>query len=186
MSVKGQSIPAYDPRGIKGMGVGYATSNRGACHLRGYTPAAEVVGWVLGEESVADPLAWQGKGQLVAIFQNVYGFTDSADLCKFGTFAIPLDVYARMFAGMTGIPLDADGLLKIGERIYNLERYYNNLNGFREGSDTLPQRFLVEPGSGPASESVCELDEMLEEYYAFRGWANGVVTEEKLVELGIM
>jgi aldehyde:ferredoxin oxidoreductase len=186
MSVKGQSIPAYDPRGIKGMGIGYATSNRGACHLRGYTPAAEVVGWVLGEESVADPLAWEGKGQLVAIFQNVYGFTDSADMCKFGTFAIPLDVYARIYSGMTGIPLDADGLLKTGERIYNLERYYNNLNGFREGSDTLPQRFLVEPGSGPASQSVCELDEMLEEYYSFRGWVDGVVSEEKLMELGIM
>jgi aldehyde:ferredoxin oxidoreductase len=186
MSVKGQSIAAYDPRGIKGMGIGFATSNRGACHLRGYTPAAEVVGWVLGEESVADPLAWKGKGQLVAIFQNVYGFTDSADVCKFGTFAIPLDVYARIYSGMTGIPLDADGLLKTGERIYNLERYYNNLNGFREGSDTLPQRFLVEPGTGPASESVCELDKMLEEYYTFRGWVNGVVSEDKLVELGIM
>jgi len=94
MSVKGQSIAAYDPRGMKGMGIGFATSNRGACHLRGYTPAAEVVNWVLGEEMVADPLEWKGKGELLGIFQNVYGFTDSADVCKFGTFAIPLDVYA--------------------------------------------------------------------------------------------
>jgi len=186
MSVKGQSIPGYDPRGLKGMGIGYATSNRGACHLRGYTPAAEVVNWVLGEEQVADPLEWKGKGELVAIFQNVYGFTDSADVCKFGTFAIPLDVYAALYSGMTGVELDADGLLKIGERIYNLERYYNNLNGFREGSDYLPQRFLEEPGTGAASESVCELDEMLEEYYKFRGWEKGVVPEEKLRELSII
>ena len=186
MSVKGQSIPAYDPRGIKGMGIGYATSNRGACHLRGYTPAAEVVGWVLGEEMEVDPLEWKGKAALVATFQNVYGFTDSLDVCKFGTFAIPLAVYAGLYSAVTGVPLDAAGLLKIGERIYNLERYYNNLNGFREGSDYLPKRFLEEKGTGAASESVCELDQMLEEYYAVRGWEQGVVPESKLKELGIV
>lgn len=185
MTVKGQSIPAYDPRGLKGMGIGYATSNRGACHLRGYTPAAEVVNWVLGEEQAADPLEWKGKGELQAIFQNVYGFTDSLNVCKFGTFAIPLDVYAGLYSGMTGVPLDTNGLLKIGERVYNLERYYNNLVGFREGSDYLPKRFLEEPGTGAAEGSVCELDEMLEEYYAFRGWEDGVVSESKLIELGI-
>ena len=122
----------------------------------------------------------------MAIFQNVYGFTDSADVCKFGTFAIPLDVYAALYSGVTGVELDADGLLKIGERIYNLERHYNNLNGFREGSDCLPQRFLEEPGTGAASESVCELEEMLEEYYKLRGWEKGVVPEEKLRELSII
>jgi len=186
MTVKGQAIPAYDPRGLKGMGIGYATSNRGACHLRGYTPAAEVVNWVLGEEQIADPLEWKGKGELVGIFQNVYGFTDSLDVCKFGTFALPLEVYAGLYSGMTGIPVDADGLLQIGARIYNLERYYNNLNGFREGTVCLPKRFLEEPGTGPAAGSVCELDQMLEEYYAFRGWDNGVVPESKLKELGIV
>ena len=87
MSVKGQSIPAYDPRGIKGMGLGYATSNRGACHLRGYTPAAEVVGNVLGPSTVTDPLAWKGKAELNVIFQNVHAVTDCLDVCKFSTFA---------------------------------------------------------------------------------------------------
>ena len=186
MTVKGQSIPAYDPRGLQGMGIGYATSNRGACHVRGYTPAAEVVNWVLGESTGVDPLEWKGKGELVGIFQNVYGFTDSAGVCKFGTFAIPLATYAALFASMTGIPLDVDGLLEIGERVYNLERYFNNLNGFREGSDYLPKRFLEEPGAGAAAGVVCELDKMLEEYYAFRDWENGVVRENKLVELGII
>ena len=186
MTVKGQSIPAYDPRGLKGMGIGYAVSNRGACHLRGYTPAAEVVHWVLGEESEVDPLRWEGKAQLLATFQNVYGFTDSANVCKFGTFAIPLSVYTALYTAMTGIPLDTNGLLEIGERIYNLERYYNNLAGLREGSDYLPKRFLEETGTGPASESVCELDRMLEEYYAVRGWEDGVVSESKLIELGLI
>ena len=186
MSVKGQSIPAYDPRGVKGIGIGYATSNRGACHLRGYTPAAEVVGWVLGVEGLTDPLEWKSKAELVKTFQNVYGFTDSLDVCKFGTFAEPLDVYAAQYSAITGIPLDANGLLLIGERIYNLERYYNNLAGLREGSDYLPERFLKEPGTGAAQGSVCELNQMLKEYYAARGWENGVVPEKKLRELGII
>jgi aldehyde:ferredoxin oxidoreductase len=186
MSVKGMSIPAYDPRGMQGMGLGYATSNRGACHLRGYTPAAEVVGWVLGEEMEVDPLAWEGKAGLLITFQNVYAFTDSLDVCKFGTFSTPLTVYAGLYSAVTGLPLDVDGLLKTGERIYNLERYYNNLNGFREGSDTLPKRFLEETGTGAASQSVCHLDQMLEEYYDIRGWEEGVVPESKLKELGII
>lgn len=186
MSVKGMSIPAYDPRGIKGMGIGYATSNRGACHLRGYTPAAEVVGWVLGQQGTVDPLAWEGKAQLVATFQNVYGFTDSMDLCKFSTFAEPLDVFAEQFSAYTGSPLSVEALLKTGERVYNLERYFNNLHGLGEGSDSLPERFLKERGSGPASQSVCELDKMLAEYYAIRGWENGVVPSAKLKELEIL
>jgi aldehyde:ferredoxin oxidoreductase len=186
MSVKGQSIPAYDPRGIQGMGLGYATSNRGACHLRGYTPAAEVVGWVLGEQVEMDPLNWEGKAGLLVTFQNVYSFTDSLDVCKFGTFAIPLAVYAQLYSAVTGASLDVDGLLKTGERIYNLERYYNNLAGFGEGSDTLPARFLEERGTGAASESVCELEQMLAEYYDIRGWEDGVVPEAKLRELEII
>lgn len=187
MSVKGMGIPAYDPRGIKGMGLGYATSNRGACHLRGYTPAAEVIGNVLGPTVVTDPLEWKGKGKLVVIFQNVHTATDCLDVCKFATFAESLDTFAAQFSAVTGIDADANYLLKAGERVFNLERYYNNLAGFREGSDTLPERFLKEPSDGPGSKGqVCELDKMLEEYYQERGWVNGVVPEAKLKELEII
>ena len=147
MTCKGQGVPAYDPRCIKGMGVGYATSNRGACHLRGYTPAAEVVGNVLGPSTVADPLAWKGKGEMNVIFQNVHAVTDCLDVCKFATFAESLDAFAAQYEAMTGISSDANHLLKVGERVYNLERYYNNLNGFREGSDILPKRFTTEPSN---------------------------------------
>ncbi|MBI3762218.1 MAG: aldehyde ferredoxin oxidoreductase family protein [Chloroflexi bacterium] len=186
MSVKGMSIPAYDPRGIKGMGIAYATSNRGACHLRGYTPAAEVVGNVLGPADVADPLKWEGKGKLTMIFQNVHAMTDCLDVCKFATFAESLDTFAKQYSTVTGNPMDVDGLLKVGERVYNLERYYNNLAGFREGSDYLPERFLNEPSNGPGSKGqVCELEPMLKDYYQERGWVNGVVPESKLKELEI-
>src|SRR3990172_8907638 len=127
MSVKGMSIPAYDPRGIKGMGIAYATSNRGACHLRGYTPAAEVIGNVLGGTGLTHPLQWKGKGKLTVVFQHVHTVTDCLDVCKFATFSENLDAFAEQYATITGNPMDADGLLKVGERVYNLERHYNNL-----------------------------------------------------------
>jgi aldehyde:ferredoxin oxidoreductase len=183
MSVKGQGIPAYDPRGLKGMGLGYATSNRGACHLRGYSPASE-----LGLIPLkTDPLAWEGKGELLKLLQDLHAFSDSLDLCKFSAFAEGADEYAAQYSAMTGREITADDVLETGERIYNLERYYNNLAGWAEGSDYLPKRFLEEPSTMPGSEGhVCELDKMLEEYYALREWENGVVPEAKLKKLAIL
>jgi aldehyde:ferredoxin oxidoreductase len=183
MEVKGQSIPAYDPRGMKGMGIGYATSNRGACHLRGYTPAAEV-GLV---PVAANPLDWEGKGELLKIFQDLHAFSDSLDLCKFSAFAEDAEQYAAQYAVAMGIPFTADDVMRAGERIYNLERYYNNLAGIGKGSDRLPDRFLNEPSTMAGSQGqVCELDQMLAEYYELRGWENGVVPESKLRELEIL
>jgi aldehyde:ferredoxin oxidoreductase len=180
--VKGQSIAAYDPRGLQGMGIGYATSNRGACHLRGYTPASEV----LGVPEKTDPLAWEGKGKLLKIFQDLHAISDSFDICKFNAFAEGINEYVAQYVAMTGVDIDADGLMKAGERIYNLERYYNNLNGFAGKDDSLPEKFLKQPGSGPAAGHVCELDNMKKEYYGARGWTDGVVPESKLRELQII
>lgn len=186
MTVKGQGVPAYDPRGLKGMGIAYATSNRGACHLRAYTPAAELGVMPFGSLKV-DPLAWKGKGELTKVFQDVHAFSDSLDLCKFSAFAQGAEEYAQQYSAIVGVPFTADDVLKTGERVYNLERYYNNLAGFREGSDYLPKRFTTEPSTMPGSQGhVCELDLMLEEYYKARGWQNGVVPEDKLKELGIL
>ncbi len=183
MSVKGQAIPAYDPRGLKGMGIAYATSNRGACHLRAYTPASEL----LGVPYKTDPLEWKGKAELTILLQDLSGFTDSLDVCKFAQFAEGPEEFAEQFSAYTGMKITAEDVMKIGERIYNLERYYNNLAGFGEGSDYLPERFLKEPSDAGGSKGhVTELDEMLKEYYEKRGWKNGVVPEEKLKELGIL
>ncbi|MEX2238532.1 MAG: aldehyde ferredoxin oxidoreductase family protein [Dehalococcoidia bacterium] len=181
MTVKGQAVAAYDPRAIKGEGLGYATSNRGACHLRGYTPASEL----LGVPVKTDPLAWEGKGALLKIFQDLHAASDSFDLCKFSAFAEDADVYAMQYSAIVGIPFTGDDVMTAGERIYNLERYYNNLNGFTGKDDSLPRRYLEEPGTGAASGSVCELDLMKEEYYKARGWEDGVVPEAKLRELEI-
>jgi len=183
MQVKGQAIPAYDPRGLKGMGIGFATSNRGACHLRGYTPGAEL--GLLPMD--VDPLAWKGKGELLKTFQDLHAFSDSLDLCKFSAFAEDAELYATQYAVAMGIPFTVDEVMKTGERVYNLERYYNNLAGFREGSDTLPARFLKEPSTlGGSKGHVCELDQMLAEYYELRGWEDGVVPESKLRALEIL
>ena len=182
MAVKGQALPAYDPRGMKGMGLGYATSNRGACHLRAYVAAAEF-GVVPGE---VDPLEWRGKGELVKAFQDLHAFSDSLDLCKFSAFAESADEYASQYAVAYGIDFGPDDVMLAGERIYNLERHYNNRAGFGPNSDTLPKRFTEEASTEAGSKGhVAELSEMLSEYYAARGWDAGVVPQAKLDELGV-
>lgn len=184
MTVKGQSTPAYDPRGLKGMGLGYATSNRGACHLRGYSPASEL--GVIGLKT--DPLAWEGKGELLKLLQDIHAFSDSLDLCKFSAFAEGPEEYAEQYRVMTGLDkFDMNDVLLTGERIYNLERRYNNLAGWGEGSDYLPKRFTDEPSNAKGSMGqVCELDKMLIEYYDVRSWKNGVVPTEKLEALQVV
>ncbi len=182
MVVKGQAVAAYDPRGIKGEGIGYATSNRGACHLRGYTPASEL----LGIPVKTDPLEWKGKGELLKIFQDLHAFSDSLDLCKFSAFAEGADEYAAQYEAIVGEALTADDVMVAGERSYNLERYFNNQAGFDGSHDSLPDRFTRETGTGAAADSVCELDDMKAEYYAARGWDDGIAPESKLRELGIL
>jgi aldehyde:ferredoxin oxidoreductase len=185
LDVKGQSIPAYDPRCMKGMGIAYATSNRGACHLRAYTPAAEI----LGVPQKVDPYEWEGKGELTATFQDLHAVSDSFDICKFNAFAEGIEEYVLQYNGMTGLDVSEDELFETGERIYTLERYYNNLAGFDGSDDSLPARFVegedAMPGQGGSEGELCELDQMKEEYYEHRGWVDGVVPDEKLEELGI-
>ncbi|MFC6615854.1 aldehyde ferredoxin oxidoreductase family protein [Halopenitus salinus] len=186
LSVKGQTIPAYDPRCMKGMGIAYATSNRGACHLRGYTPAAEI----LGIPEKVDPYEWEGKGELTATFQDLHAISDSFDICKFNAFAEGIEEYVLQYNGITGRDVSEDDLFAAGERVYNLERYYNNLAGLDGEDDTLPNRFLdghpdAVPGQGASEGELCELEEMKAEYYETRGWVDGVVPDEKLDELDI-
>jgi aldehyde:ferredoxin oxidoreductase len=185
LDVKGQTIPAYDPRAMKGMGIGYATSNRGACHLRGYTPSAEI----LGLPEKVDPYEWEGKGELCALFQDMHAISDSFDICKFNAFAEGIEEYVLQYNGMTGLDVTEDELKETGDRIYTLERYYNNLAGFDGSDDSLPGRFVegdeAVPGQGASEGQLCELEQMKDEYYERRGWVDGVVPDERLDELGI-
>ncbi|MGM0399311.1 MAG: aldehyde ferredoxin oxidoreductase family protein [Halobacteriota archaeon] len=186
LDVKNQTIPAYDPRAMKGMAIGYATSNRGACHLRGYTPSAEILGF---PEKV-DPADPEGKGELTITFQDMHAISDSFDICKFNAFAEGIEEYVLQYNGMSGLDLSEDELIEAGKRIYTLERYYNNLVGFDGEDDTLPGRFVeghedAIPGQGGAEGQLAELDQMKDEYYSGRQWVDGVVPDERLDELGI-
>jgi aldehyde:ferredoxin oxidoreductase len=183
MSVKKQEMPAYDGRAIQGMALEYATSNRGGCHVRGYMTSPEI----LGIPVKTDPLATEGKAELLKIFQDLTGLVDSSDICLFTTFALGLGEISSMLRGTTGLDYSDEDMLKVGERIWNLERMFNLEAGFTKEDDNLPPRLLNEPlTSGEAKGKVAELDVMLERYYENRGWdERGIPTEEKLEELSI-
>ncbi|MDH5539758.1 MAG: aldehyde ferredoxin oxidoreductase family protein [Rhizobacter sp.] len=183
MTVKGQEFPAYDGRGIQGMGLGYATSNRGACHLRGYTVASEVFGIPVK----TDPLEADGKPELVKAFQDATGVFDSSGLCVFTSFAWGLNDVQPQVAAACGEEFTLDNLNLIGERIWNMERDFNNKAGFTAKDDTLPKRLLTEAvKTGPAKGLVSKLPEMLPKYYEARGWdANGQLKPETRARLGL-
>ncbi len=183
MSVKGQEFPAYDSRGIQGMGLAYATSNRGACHLRGYTVASEV----LGIPVKTDPLTAEGKPELVIAFQDATAAFDSAGICIFTSFAWGLADVAPQVAAACGPEFTLENMAKIGERIWNMERDFNNRAGFTSKDDSLPPRLLNEPAkTGPAKGLVNKLPEMLPKYYAARGWdADGQLKPETRSRLSL-
>jgi aldehyde:ferredoxin oxidoreductase len=184
MSVKGLELPAYDPRGAQGMGLGYATSNRGGCHLRGgYLIAQEV----LGVPKMVDRFSADGKAGLLIVAQDMAAVVDSLVMCQFTHFALSGDYYARLLSAVTGIHFAPQELAEIGERIWNLDRQFNLAAGFTSADDTLPPRLISDPvPSGPAQGHTTHLAQMLSEYYRFRGWdEEGRPGENKLASLTI-
>lgn len=183
MTVKSQEFPAYDARGIQGIGLAYATSNRGACHLRGYTIASEV----MGIPHKTDPLSTEGKPELVKAFQDATAVVDSAGICVFTTFAWTLnDIQPQIEAACEG-DWSMEKLMTMGERVWNLEREFNLKAGLSAKDDTLPPRLLNEAAkTGPAKGKVNDLAMMLPEYYKLRGWnPEGVPTDETRQRLGL-
>lgn len=184
MSVKKQEMPAYDGRVLQGMGLEYATSNRGGCHVRGYLTSPEI----LGIPVKVDPHTTEGKAPLLKTFQDLTAVVDSSDICLFTTFAIGLPEIAEMLRSVTGLEFSDEEVLRVGERIWNLEKLFNLEAGFTRKDDTLPERLLKEPvNSGPAKGKVVELEKMLNEYYEVRGWdEESIPTDEKLEELSLL
>lgn len=184
MSSKRLEMPAYDPRAMKGIGLNYATSNRGACHVRGYTISQEVI----ESPYLVDRLIYVGKAELTKYMQDFTAVIDSSGMCLFTVFGLEyIRAYGSILRAVTGLPYSDDELMKAGERIYNLERLFNLKAGLTKKDDTLPPRLLKEPiPSGPSKGEVCELDRMLPQYYKLRGWdKEGVPTKETLKELGL-
>jgi aldehyde:ferredoxin oxidoreductase len=183
MSSKQQELPAYDPRGIQGYGLATATSVRGGDHVYGYMISPEI----LGAPVKLDPVVTKGKPQWVKTFQDLTAAIDASGMCLFTSFALGADDYADLLTATTGMKIDAAELLKIGERIWNLQKLYNIRRGFGRKDDTLPARLLNEPlKEGPAAGQVWRREEMLDEYYTLRGWdTEGTPTKEKQKELGL-
>jgi len=183
MSAKKLELPAYDPRGMQGQGLLFATSNRGACHMRGNMLGPEV----LALPRLIDRFANQGKAGIVSVHQNSAAVSDSLVVCKFVNMAVAEEFFARILTAISGISFTSDDLMKVGERVWNLERLYNIREGFSKADDTLPSRLLNEPvAAGPSAGYTVRLEPMLKEYYEFRGWdKNGVPMQAKLKELSI-
>jgi aldehyde:ferredoxin oxidoreductase len=182
MSVKKQEIPAYDARGIQGIGVNYATANCGAAHVRGYTISPEI----LGLPQQIDRTATEGKAGWVKVFQDLTAVIDSMGNCLFTSFALGAQEYTDLLNAATGTAWTAEQLLEIGERIYNIERMFNKAAGMKPEDDRLPKRLLEEPiTNGPSKGMVSKLDVMLPLYYAARGWVNAFPTDETLKKLGL-
>ncbi|MGD9142734.1 MAG: aldehyde ferredoxin oxidoreductase family protein [Dehalococcoidia bacterium] len=190
MQSKGLEFPAYEPRGLKATGFGYATSTIGGSHGNGSLAFQE---WGTVGSGAVDRFAEAGKAEIVIANQNRAGL-EVGIVCAFA-FSCG-DWYAKLFPEMlvaaTGIEEfgDWEYLGRVGERVWNLDRAFNVRDGFDRRHDTLPQRFQTEPlhvidAEGEGS-MVRDLDGFLDEYYRLRGWSeNGIPGAEKLKELGL-
>ncbi len=183
MSVKKQELPAYDPRGIQGQGLQYATSNRGGCHVRGYLISPEI----LGLPEKLDKNELEGKAFWAKAFQDLTAAIDSAGLCLFTSFALGADDYAGLINAVCGTDHTGETVFAAGDRIWNIEKLFNLEAGIDPSEDKLPRRLLEdEIPNGPSKGSVNNLKILLPEYYELRGWTpGGIPTDEKLKELGL-
>ncbi|MFB0560235.1 MAG: aldehyde ferredoxin oxidoreductase family protein [Candidatus Lokiarchaeia archaeon] len=190
MHVKGLECPMHEPKGYKGLGLGYATSNRGACHLRPGSQLVEIMSQArpeLGFDKVSGQYEVEGKGPVIKGLQDFKTTVDSLVLCMFvyDMYAYLPDELAKMFTAVTGYDFGILELVKIGERNFNLKRLFNVREGVSRKDDILPKRYVEDKHTkGPCAGQVVELEPMLNEYYAARGWnEEGIPTKEKTSEL---
>ena len=177
MTSKGLEMPGYDPRGILGLALAYATSNRGACYQSAFMIGPEV----LGKPIMLDRLVLNGKPSFVKLYQDFAAVLDSAVMCPFASFALSENDIATLLSAVTGISYSSQDLLNVGERIWNLERLFNLQAGFTCNDDTLPQRMFSSDGIPEA-----EFKRSIINYYRLRGWDDfGVPHTDKLKQLGI-
>lgn len=210
MHVKGMELAAYDPRGVVGHGLSYATANRGGCHLS--TSLCVVEGFL----GMADPYSEKGKPYMVKFFENCFSAVNSLHICQFTSYAVflepmivkmsPLPVlrffmnhltpaalgmmdirlWPDLWSAATGIPMNSSMFKKAGERIHVLERYINTREGISRDDDTLPSRLLNEARKNDPSGRTLSIENMLDAYYQMRGFdSRGIPTDATLKRLGI-
>ena len=182
MSVKKQEMPAYDARGIQGIGITYATSNRGGCHVRGYMISPEV----LGLPQQLDRTVTDDKAAWAKTFQDLTAVIDSMGHCLFTSFAMGAQEYTDLLNAATGTNWTVEQVLEIGDRIYNIERMFNKAAGMKPEDVRLPKRLLNDPiVNGPSKGMVSQLPLTLPQYYEARGWVNAFPTDETFKKLGL-
>ncbi|MEM0010713.1 MAG: aldehyde ferredoxin oxidoreductase family protein [Candidatus Bathyarchaeia archaeon] len=191
MHVKGLEIPMHSPYRFKEMGLQYAVSERGACHLRGLSmlPARGILFPDIGFDRQVDGFSIEGKAHLVKVMQDICRVVDALGLCKFVYLfgGVPLRRLPQLYTAVTGWETSLDDLMRAGERIWILQRIFNVRMGVRRKDDMLPKRFLEEPlNEGAAKGQIVELEPMLNEFYVERGLDNeGKPKMEKVLELGL-
>ena len=179
--VKNLDMPAYDPRGLYGMALAYATSDRGACHMRAFAADEELFG-----DSPPDTL--EGKAQHVIDLQNFNAVAWTGVWCA--NMALDADLLAQHFRHLWKRDVEAEELLAIGDRVWNLGRLLNVREGLGSADDMLPRRLLTQPHPSGAAEGneigEAALRRCLREYYSLRGWTGkGVPTEKHLLRAGV-
>lgn len=190
ITAKKLEFPSYDARGLKGMGLLYATSNIGASHMAGDTAYVELFG--VGEK--VDGLTYEGKAALTKFFQDLFVIVDAVGLCVFVAIRYTLDVtngyvptrLTEMFNTATGSNYTPEGLLMAAERVYTLERLFLTRAGLSRADDTLAPRMREPMPAGPLEGETFELERLLDDYYVKRGWdVNGIPTRERLEALDL-
>lgn len=179
MHCKGMEFPGYEPRGSPGMGLAYATSDRGACHQRAWTVRAEL--------EMEKRFAADGRAKLVKETQDERAAAFSLVMCDFVPFGV--ESFVNMFNSATGFDLTEEEYMEAGERIWNLARMYAVREGMSRKDDKLPQRLMEPLPDGPTKGNAFTqemFDEMLDEYYELRGWdENGIPLGSTLNRLGL-
>ncbi len=182
MQIKNSGFAAWMPRRMKGTGLAFATSNRGACHKRAPI-GAEIIGHV-------DMDSYDGKAAMVKSIQDMVNAIFSLVSCRFHEFIADPEIYPKYLKAAIGADLTLEEFKRTGERIWNMERLFNVRAGFSRKDDALPGRCFV-PIKGENSEGavmdLAKFNTMLDEYYTIRGWdVDGIPTKETLEKLDIL
>ncbi len=187
---KGLEVSQSNPTPTVSLALSWATSNRGACHLEGFSHQIE--GGVpfpeMGYFKAMDGTSGEGKGKMTALAQNYMAVFNALGLCKFLFFAhVSHETLCNWIKGLTGWDLTSADLMEMGDRLYNLKRVYNVLMGISAETDTVAPRILeiLRPGK-PIAEGEKLFFDMRKEYYEVRGWdEKGIPKREKLIALGL-
>jgi len=164
--VKGMEPAGYDPRVLKGMGLAYATSDRGACHLRATIYKAELSGMM-------PPDQIEGKAELLIDFEDRHTLFDALIVCRFFRDLYPWEVLSVIVNATTGMELDKKQLQQIASNISNKTREFNLREGMKIEDDMLPKRFFEEKLEDSGKVLLkSDFQKMLSDYYKLRGWGS--------------